>query len=387
MKTRGPRNEFLEVPVNRFEFKAAEQRRRGRVRETSRRSFRRRKRRAVQVETDGIVLDVRNLTKDFTDLWGRPTVRALQDLTLQVRRGEVFGLLGPNGSGKTTTIKLVLGLLFPTAGVIEVLSASPRDVEAKRRIGYLPEESYLHRFLTAEETLDFYGRLFDLPRAERRRRAAELLKQVGLEHARRRTVREYSKGMVRRLGLAQALINNPDFVLLDEPTSGMDPIGAREIKEVIRRLREQGKTVLLSSHLLADVEDLCDRIAILHKGTLRVAGRVEELLEAPDTLELTVRGLAKNAGAALSAAAERLGGEVIGVRRRRERLEELFLRTVGAAPVASLAPATSLVPASSAQPAAAATAAVATTTTAGDETSGNVEKPSSPAASSEGNGK
>ncbi|MGD0093375.1 MAG: ABC transporter ATP-binding protein [Planctomycetota bacterium] len=275
-----------------------------------------------------VVLSCSGLTKDFTDIWGRPTVRALENLDLTIRRGEIFGLLGPNGSGKTTTIKLVLGLLFPTSGVVRVLGADPRDVAAKQRIGYLPEESYLHRFLNAEETLDFYGRLFDLPATVRRARAAALIERVGLQHARRRLLGEYSKGMVRRVGLAQCLINDPELVLLDEPTSGMDPIGSRDIKDLILDLKRQGKTVLLSSHLLADVEDVCDRIAMLYRGRLQLEGSVSALLETGDVTELAVRGLSDTALQAVQAEAARQGGQVLGAQRRRERLEALFMRVV-----------------------------------------------------------
>jgi ABC-2 type transport system ATP-binding protein len=255
-------------------------------------------------------------------------VRALENLNLTIRRGEVFGLLGPNGSGKTTTIKLVLGLIFPTAGIIRVLGADPRDVDAKQKIGYLPEESYLHRFLNAEETLDFYGRLFDLPPAVRRERAAALIERVGLQHARRRMLGEYSKGMVRRVGLAQCLINDPELVLLDEPTSGMDPIGSREIKDLILDLKKQGKTVLLSSHLLADVEDVCDRIAMLYRGRLQLEGSVSDMLETGDVTEVAIKGLSDAAIQELRTEAERQGGQVLSARRRRERLEALFMRVV-----------------------------------------------------------
>jgi len=275
-----------------------------------------------------IVLTCSGLTKDFTDLWGRPTVRSLDNLTMEVRRGEVFGLLGPNGAGKTTTIKLILGLIFPTSGSVRVLGADPQDIYAKQKIGYLPEESYLHRYLNAEETLDFYGRLFDLPPAIRKQRAAALIERVGLSHARRRPLKEYSKGMVRRVGLAQCLINDPELVLLDEPTSGMDPIGSREIKDLILDLKKQGKTVLLSSHLLGDVEDVCDRIAMLYRGRLHLEGRVSELLEVGDVTEISVKNLAPAALEAVRSEAAKLGGSVVGEHRRRERLETLFLQVV-----------------------------------------------------------
>jgi len=232
------------------------------------------------------VIETRNLTKVYRDFWGRKKVRALNSLSLDVYKGEVFGLLGPNGSGKTTTLKLLLGLLFPTEGTISVLGAPASDVEKNERIGYLPEESYLYRFLNAEETLDFYGRLFKMSRGERKQRAAELIEMVGLKDARRRQLKEYSKGMTRRIGLAQALINNPDLVMLDEPTSGLDPIGTREMKDLILKLRDEGKTVVMCSHLLADVQDVCDRIAILYAGELKEMGRVEDLLQDQDETQL-----------------------------------------------------------------------------------------------------
>ncbi|HEY3319342.1 MAG TPA: ABC transporter ATP-binding protein [Planctomycetota bacterium] len=274
------------------------------------------------------VLWCSGLTKDFTDIWGRPTVRSVENLNLTVRKGEIFGLLGPNGAGKTTTIKLVLGLIFPTAGTIRVLGADPRDVQAKQKIGYLPEESYLHRFLNAEETLDFYGRLFDLPAEVRRERAAKLIERVGLTHARKRPLKEYSKGMVRRVGLAQCLINDPELILLDEPTSGMDPILSREIKDLILDLKAQGKTVLLSSHLLGDVEDLCDRIAMLYRGRLQLEGKVSDLLEMGDVTEVAIRNLDDTSLAVVKAEVQSKGGEVLDAHRRRQRLETLFMQVV-----------------------------------------------------------
>ena len=182
------------------------------------------------------VIEIRNLSKVYRDFWGRKKVQAVKSLSLDVKPGEVFGLLGPNGSGKTTTIKMLLGLLFPTSGSISILGKKASDVSKNERIGYLPEESYLYRFLNADETLDFYGRLFDIPAKERIERADRLIKMVGLENARRRQLKEYSKGMTRRIGLAQALINDPELVLLDEPTSGLDPIGTREMKDLILKL-------------------------------------------------------------------------------------------------------------------------------------------------------
>ncbi len=237
---------------------------------------------------NGQVVEAKELTKVFRDFWHRPKVRAVNKLSFDVQRGEVFGLLGPNGSGKTTTLKMILGLLFPTQGLLQVLGRSPREVKTKARVGYLPEESYLYPYLSSEETLDFYGRLFDLNRRERKQRTDQLLQMIGLEHARHRMVGEFSKGMARRIGLAQALINDPDLVVLDEPTSGLDPIGCRQVKDLILTLARRGKTVILSSHLLADVEDVCDRIAILYNGQFKAVGPINDLLEERDRFVLTV---------------------------------------------------------------------------------------------------
>src|SRR5881296_3238759 len=240
-----------------------------------------------------VVVAVRGLTKVFKDFWGRPKARAVDNVDFAVRRGEVFGLLGPNGSGKSTTVKMLLGLLYPTRGHIEVFGHSPRHVATKSRIGYLPEESYLYRYLDSDETLDFFGSLFDLPNAERRRRAEQLLQMVGLNQVRRRMVGEFSKGMQRRIGLAQALINDPDLVILDEPTSGLDPIGCREVKDLILALARRGKTVILSSHLLSDVEDVCDRVVIYYGGRIQAMGTLKELLAKPDSIRITAPVLSR----------------------------------------------------------------------------------------------
>lgn len=239
------------------------------------------------------VIAVRGLTKVFKDFWGRPKARAVDGVDFEVRRGEVFGLLGPNGSGKSTTIKMLLGLLHPTKGVIEVFGRSPRDVKTKARIGYLPEESYLYRYLDSRETLDFFGNLFTLPKEERAKRSEQLLDMVGLTGARTRAVGEYSKGMQRRIGLAQALINDPDLVILDEPTAGLDPIGCREVKDLIVALARRGKTVILSSHLLSDVEDVCDRVVIYYGGKIQAQGTLKELLATPDAVRITTPTLSR----------------------------------------------------------------------------------------------
>src|SRR5712671_1654119 len=254
---------------------------------------------------DETVIETRALSKTYRDFWGRPKVRALKALDLTIHRGEIFGLLGPNGSGKTTTIKLLLGLLFPTTGEALVFGRDATDVSKNERLGFLPEESYLYRFLNAEETLDFYGRLFNMPSDLRRERTAQLIDMVGLNWAKRRQLREYSKGMTRRIGLAQALINDPELILLDEPTSGLDPIGTREMKDLILKLKAEGKTILMCSHLLADVQDVCDRIAILHQGELKELGRVDSLLKVRDETQIRAKGLSETAQAEIRAGIER----------------------------------------------------------------------------------
>ena len=279
-------------------------------------------------ESSNVVIETRNLSKTYRDFWGRKKVSALKPLDIEVQRGEIFGLLGPNGSGKSTTIKLIQGLLFPTTGQAFVFGKDARDVSKNERIGYLPEESYLYKFLNAEETLDFYGRLFDMPADVRRERTDRLIKQVGLSHARRRQLREYSKGMTRRIGLAQALINEPDLLILDEPTTGMDPIGTREMKDLILYLRDQGKTILMCSHQLADVQDVCDRVAILHLGELRELGRVQELLKVRDITEVHAKGLSEATKQKIAELIKNDGGEIVSIDNPTTTMEELFLDIV-----------------------------------------------------------
>ncbi len=275
-----------------------------------------------------IVVETRNLTKVYRDFWGRQKVRALKALDLEIRRGEVFGLLGPNGSGKTTTIKLLLGLLFPTGGEVLVLGKPATDVGKNEKIGYLPEESYLYRFLNAEETLDFYGRLFNMSGAVRRQRIAQLINMVGLESARKRQLREYSKGMSRRIGLAQALINDPELILLDEPTSGLDPIGTRNMKDLILELKKQGKTVIMSSHLLADVQDVCDRIGILYQGELKELGRVEDLLKVTEETEIRTSNLSDDARERIKKIVAEDNAKLLYCGNPTTTLEDLFLRII-----------------------------------------------------------
>jgi ABC-2 type transport system ATP-binding protein len=275
-----------------------------------------------------VVIETRNLSKTYRDFWGRSKKAALKSLDLEVRKGEIFGLLGPNGSGKTTTLKLLLGLIFPTTGQALMFGRDATDVSKNERIGYLPEESYLYKFLDAEETLDFYGRLFDMSPQERKKRTAALIEMVGLTRDRKRQLKEYSKGMTRRIGVAQALINDPELVLLDEPTSGLDPIGTREMKNLIIELKERGKTVVLCSHLLADVEDVCDRIAVLHQGELKELGRVGDLLRVTDITQIRARGLSSQAVEQIRGilAAEQAAEVEIG--NPNTTLEDLFLEIV-----------------------------------------------------------
>lgn len=278
--------------------------------------------------SDEPVIQIRNLTKTYRDFWGRKKVQALNSLSLEVNKGEVFGLLGPNGSGKTTTMKLLLGLLFPTEGEISILGKPASDVSKNERIGYLPEESYLYRFLNAEETLDFYGRLFDISAEVRKQRTNELIEMVGLQHARRRQLKEYSKGMTRRIGLAQALINDPDLILLDEPTSGLDPEGSQDMKRLINDLRDKGKTVVMCSHLLADVQDVCDRIAILYGGELKELGRVEDLLKEQHETQLVTSHLDDATVDEIKAVLDKHGASLKTCGHPTSSLEDLFMKTV-----------------------------------------------------------
>ncbi|MFP4145187.1 MAG: ABC transporter ATP-binding protein [Phycisphaeraceae bacterium] len=271
------------------------------------------------------------LTKTFRDFWMRSRVRAVDSIDLEVRRGEVFGLLGPNGSGKSTTIKMILGLLHPTAGRIAVFGKHPRDVATKQEIGYLPEESYLYRFLNARETLQYYARLFHQNRRQRQQRIDMLLEMVGLDKVATRPIGEYSKGMQRRIGLAQALINDPQLLILDEPTTGLDPIGTRQIKDLILELSRRGKTILLCSHLLADVEDVCDRVSIMFGGKIRRAGTVDDLLVQEGRTTIHLPQLDDADLAAIEKLLQSRGKPIERVDQPRQKLETLFLEIVRAA--------------------------------------------------------
>ncbi len=283
------------------------------------------------------VVSAVGLTKVFRDFWGRPKAKAVNDVDFEIREGEVVGLLGPNGSGKSTTVKMILGLLYPTGGALSVLGRSPRAVETKREIGYLPEDSYLYKYLTAEETLDFFGSLFNLSRAERVRRIDQLLEMVGMAHARRRRVGEFSKGMARRIGLAQAMINDPAFLILDEPTSGLDPLGCKEVKDLILTLKKRGKTVVITSHLLSDIEDVCDRVIILYGGRVRATGTLNDLLTVSDESRIVTPALPPETMKKLvELLRHSLDGEEFRIDHPRRSLEEFFLDVVSQAKAESV---------------------------------------------------
>ena len=275
------------------------------------------------------VVSAVGLTKVFRDFWGRPKAKAVNDIDFEIHPGEIVGLLGPNGSGKSTTVKMLLGLLYPTGGRLTVFGRSPRAVETKREIGYLPEDSYLYKYLTAEETLDFFGSLFNLSKADRQNRIDQLLDMVGMAHARRRRVGEFSKGMARRIGLAQAMINDPAFLILDEPTSGLDPLGCKEVKDLILTLKKRGKTVLITSHLLSDIEDVCDRVIILYGGKIRAAGNLNDLLAIKAEDRIVTPSLPPAAmEKVLAILRENLDGEEFRLDHPRRSLEEFFLDVI-----------------------------------------------------------
>jgi len=274
------------------------------------------------------VVIAHKLSKTFKDFWLRSRAVAVDEVSFEVRPGEIFGLLGPNGSGKSTTIKMILGLLRKSSGRLAVFGKPPSDVSIKKRIGYLPEESYLYPFLNARETLEYYGKLFKLEHRVRRRRIDELLEMVGLDAVQHRQVREYSKGMQRRIGLAQALINDPEFLILDEPTTGLDPIGTKQVNDLIRHLGERGKTILLSSHILADVEDVVDRMVILYGGKIRAAGTCDELLASRTRSVFETEALDEETIEEIRAVLQRRAKELGKVHPARQKLEDLFIGLV-----------------------------------------------------------
>ena len=273
------------------------------------------------------IIEIVDVSKIFKDFWGRPKVKAVQSLNIEIKQGEIFGLLGPNGSGKSTTIKMLLGLLKPTSGQIAMFGQHPRSAEIKNKIGFLPEESYLYSFLTAEEALHFFGGLFGLSKGMRQNRVNELIQLVGLEHARNRRLGEFSKGMARRIGLAQALIGDPQLLILDEPTTGLDPLGIQEMKQLILELKKKGKTVLLSSHLLSEVQDVCDRVCILYGGKVCSYGELNDLLIKKDKTSLELDKISAQKLDQLSVWLKQ-NGISFDMQRPKENLEAYFMRVI-----------------------------------------------------------
>ena len=286
-----------------------------------------------RTNTNELIIDAVGLTKIFKDFWMRTKATAVDGITFNIQKGELFGLLGPNGSGKSTTIKLILGLLNTTRGRLTVFGREPHDVAVKRFIGFLPEESYLYPYLNSTETLDYYGRLYGIGRKIRKRRSEELLEMVGLSQVAHRQVGEFSKGMMRRIGLAQALINDPELLILDEPTSGLDPIGTRQVKDLLVELKNRGKTILLSSHLLSDVEDVCDRMAILYGGKIHAEGTADELLVDSDHTLIRMPRI-RNDGTISqieSILSQNEGTSIESVEQPRQNLESFFINIVESA--------------------------------------------------------
>jgi ABC-2 type transport system ATP-binding protein len=266
-----------------------------------------------------------NLTKKYSLGWRKGRLLALDRLNLRVREGEVYGLLGPNGSGKSTTLKCILDLVAPTAGEAWIFETPCTKVASRLHVGFLPENPYFYRYLTGAETLAFYGRLCGLTEPHLTKRIEELLELVGLPHARDRRLDGYSKGMLQRIGLAQALIHDPKLLLLDEPTAGVDPIGSRDIRDLILRLRKMGKTVLLCSHLLAQVQDVCDRIGVLNLGKMILEGDVNQLISDQRRLSITVESLPEAGRVKVEEAVRAAGGTLVAIEHPQTTLESLFL--------------------------------------------------------------
>jgi ABC-2 type transport system ATP-binding protein len=268
------------------------------------------------------------LTKKYDLGWRKGKLLALERLNLRVSEGEVYGLLGPNGSGKSTTLKLVLDLVVPTEGTAWIFDVPCSKVESRLHVGFLPENPYFYRYLTGAETLEFYGKLCGMHGEALKKRVDELLDLVGLPHARNRRLAGYSKGMLQRIGLAQALIHDPKLLLLDEPTAGVDPIGSKDIRDLILRLKGMGKTVLLSSHLLAQVQDVCDRIGVLNRGQMILEGDVQTLISDQRRLSITVQDLPEAARARVEDAVRAAGASIVSVGHPQTTLEALFLEAL-----------------------------------------------------------
>ncbi|HKK17953.1 MAG TPA: ABC transporter ATP-binding protein [Opitutales bacterium] len=271
---------------------------------------------------------IQHLTKDFPVGISGKKLRAVDGLDLEVRDNEIFGLLGPNGSGKSTTIKIVLGLLEPSAGECMIYGRPSREVEARRSVGFLPEAPYFYRYLSGRELVRYYARLCGVEKAGLDTAVDSVIDLVGMGEAAHRRVGTYSKGMLQRIGLAQAIIHDPQLVILDEPTAGVDPLGSAAIAEIVRELKSRGKTVLLSSHLLAQIEGLCDRVAILHRGKLVREGRVSEFVSEKAADSFVVEGLEPDGHGAVRAAIEAGGGRLLRVEKPRLSLDAFFLKEV-----------------------------------------------------------
>ena len=268
---------------------------------------------------------VRDLTKVFPVPWRRQSVVAVSNLNLRIQPGEVYGLLGPNGSGKSTTLKIILGLVSPTRGCTQIFGEDSRRVQSRQAVGFLPENPYFQKFLTGEETLRFAGRLCGLGGAQLNKRIDELLELVGLNKARKRRLGTYSKGMLQRIGLAQALINHPRLVVLDEPTAGVDPAGSREIRDLIVDLKRRGITVLLSSHLLAQAQEICDRVGILAEGALVREGHLQELIAIENQTELVIADASADLLREIESVINRSSAKLVERRKSTTTLERLFL--------------------------------------------------------------
>lgn len=270
-------------------------------------------------------ISIQNVSKVFPIPFKREKVVAVDNLSLEVEAGQVYGLLGPNGSGKSTTMKIVLGLVTPTSGHTEIFGRDSTTVESREDVGFLPENPYFYKYLTGEETLRFYGKLCGLERATLRERCRELLALVGLENAADRRLGGYSKGMLQRIGLAQALIQDPRLLVLDEPTAGVDPAGSREIRDLIIRFKERGITVLLCSHLLSQVQEICDRIGILHQGVLVREGRLDELISIENQTEMILENASPELLAEIEARAASSGARIVERRKPQTTLERYFM--------------------------------------------------------------
>jgi ABC-2 type transport system ATP-binding protein len=270
------------------------------------------------------VLEVEHLARSYRANLSLKKYWILRDLSFTVERGEIFGFIGPNGAGKTTTIKLIMDLVHPDAGAIRILGEPHQSVAVKKRLGFLPENPYFYDYLTAEEFLDFYGRLFGFSREERRKKTTAMLERVGLANRRDRQLRKFSKGMLQRLGLAQALLNEPEFVILDEPMSGLDPVGRREVRDIILSLKAAGRTVFFSTHILSDTELICDRVGILSKGELKAVGRVSDLLgHQVSHWEVAFSGIDPGSLPGILAVVSREGSETLATSRDEESMKGL----------------------------------------------------------------